>query len=99
LEKTTLKITSKKIRRDYMNSGNQPKPKSTKEFIAGIVLSIAILPTMFFFMFYPLLVWVILLIVFIANKQYSVAKGMAVGIAIAIFIFLIVCGGLILGIN
>ncbi len=80
-----------------MNSGNQPKPKSTKEFIAGIVISIALLPTIFIFGPYTLFAWAIFLIIFIANKQNSLAKGMAVGSAIAIFISLIICGSFIIG--
>lgn len=78
-----------------MNNDDQPN-KNTAEFIGGLFLSLVILPTIIFFGPLSIIIWFVLLIAFIF-KRNTVAKGMVTGVLLAIFVFLIVCGGLIFG--
>lgn len=66
------------------------------QFISGILISLGILALTFVAPYFSIPIWFIVLILVTFMGKYSLAKGMALGVAIAIFIFLIICGGYIL---
>ncbi|WP_394232138.1 hypothetical protein [Niallia oryzisoli] len=68
----------------------------TGQFVGGIFLTMAIFGSTFLIGLYSVLLWFLVLILFLVTKKHDLVKGMAIGVLVTLFIFFIVCGGLIL---